>query len=437
MYRISNHQLNILFIIKRLNFETFFLYLNKQKLVIIMIRFLTGGESHGKALSVIVEGFPSNIKISKTDIDKELARRQKGYGRGGRMSIEHDSVEIISGIRYGKSLGSPIAFIIENKDWKNWVEVMDSRDSTIRPDKVTIPRPGHADLAGISKYNFDDIRNSIERSSARDTAARVAACSVARVFLKEFGISIGSYVESIGGILPNIDTYNNLLNNDFAGNDSIIELSSQADNSDLRVLDKEQEEKIKEKIDYIIKKGDTLGGTFVCFAVGLPVGIGSFMQYDRKLTGEIAGSIMSINAVKGIEFGKGFDSALETGSTNNDIIEIVDNNITRKTNNSGGVEGGISNGMPLLVRAVMKPISTLRVPIKTIDLSKMTQVDSRWERSDFTAVPACSIIAESMLCWSIAKLFLEKFGGDSLEETKDNYYSYTSKLNNRIQENFK
>jgi chorismate synthase len=401
-----------------------------------MIRFLTGGESHGKALSVIIEGFPSNIKISKPDIDKELARRQKGYGRGGRMSIEHDSVEIISGIRYGKSLGSPITFIIENKDWKNWVEVMDSGEPLAKPEKITIPRPGHADLTGISKYNFNDIRNSIERSSARDTAARVAACSVARVFLKEFGIYIGSYVESIGGIFSNTDTYSNLLNNDFEENDSIIEISSKADNSELRVLDKEQEDKIKEKIDDIIKKGDTLGGTFVCFAVGLPVGIGSFMQYDRKLTSEIAASFLSINAVKGIEFGKGFDSALETGSTNNDIIEIKDNNITRKTNNCGGVEGGISNGMPLLVRAAMKPISTLRVPIKTIDLGKMIQVDSRWERSDFTAVPSCSVIAESMLCWSIAKMFLEKFGGDSLEETKDNYNSYTSKLNNRIKENF-
>lgn len=422
---------------KRLIFETFFLYLNKQKLLILMIRFLTGGESHGKALSVIIEGFPSNIKISKTDIDNELARRQKGYGRGGRMAIEQDAVEIISGIRYGKTLGSPIAFIIENKDWIHWTKVMDCSDINAKPEKVTIPRPGHADLAGISKYNYDDIRNSIERSSARDTAARVAAGSVARIFLKEFGIYIGSYVESIGGIFPNTDTYSKLLENDIESSESILGLSVLADESELRVLDKYHENSIKEKIDYIKERGDTLGGTFVCFALGLPVGLGSFMQYDRKINCEIASSIMSINAVKGIEFGKGFASALETGSSNNDIIEIKNNSITRKTNNSGGIEGGISNGMPLLVRAVMKPISTLRTPVKTIDLCKMTQVDSRWERSDYTAVPACSVIAESMLCWSIAKMFLEKFGGDSIEETKDNYNSYTSKLNNRIKENFK
>jgi len=402
-----------------------------------MIRFLTAGESHGKALSTIIDGFPSNIKILKSDIDFQLKRRQAGYGRGERMSIESDTVEILSGIRHGKSLGSPISLLISNKDWKNWEDIMSSEELISEISKVTIPRPGHADLTGISKYNFNDIRNSIERSSARETAARVAACSIARIFLKEFDITIGSFVESVGGVFSDKNIYNLLLGNEYHDNKSIIALSTSADKSDLRVLDSVHEKKIKNRIDEVKEKGDTLGGTMVVFAVGLPVGLGSFMQYDRRLDAEITSSIMSVNAVKGIEIGSGFNSAVNTGSSNNDVIELAGGNIGHRTNYSGGIEGGISNGMPLIIRAAMKPISTLANPVETIDLSKMLPVKSRWERSDFTAVPSCSVIAESMLCWSIAKLFIEKFGGDSIEETKDNYNSYMLKLNNRIKDNFK
>ncbi|MDP4114832.1 MAG: chorismate synthase [Bacteroidota bacterium] len=402
-----------------------------------MIRFLTAGESHGKALSTIVDGFPSNIRILKSDIDFQLKRRQVGYGRGERMSIESDTAEILSGIRHGKSLGSPISLLISNKDWENWEDIMSSEELTSEISKVTIPRPGHADLTGVSKYNFNDIRNSIERSSARETAARVAACSIARIFLKEFDITIGSFVESVGGVFSDNNIYHLLLSNNYHDNKSIIALSTSADKSDLRVLDSVHEKKIKNRIDEVKEKGDTLGGTMVVFAVGLPVGLGSFMQYDRRLDAEITSSIMSVNAVKGIEIGSGFNSAVNTGSSNNDVIELAGGNIGHRTNYSGGIEGGISNGMPLIIRAAMKPISTLANPVETIDLSKMLPVKSRWERSDFTAVPSCSVIAESMLCWSIAKLFIEKFGGDSIEETKDNYNSYMLKLNNRIKDNFK
>lgn len=400
-----------------------------------MIKFLTAGESHGKALSIIVEGFPSNIIISKDEIDYQLKRRQKGYGRGNRMKIENDNIQILSGIRYGKTLGSPISFVIENKDWENWTDRMSEIQLEVAAERIDVPRPGHADLVGVSKYNFNDIRNSIERSSARETAARVAACSVARIFLKEFDIKIGSYVESVGGVFQDEIKYSEIIENKF-NNDKLFDLSNKADKSCLRLLDNAQETKIISKIEEEKSKGDTLGGTFVVFATGVPVGLGSFMQFDRKLDSEITSSIMSINAIKGVEIGNGFNSALITGSMNNDIITFEEEKFSRKTNYSGGVEGGISNGMPIVLRAAMKPISTLANPIETISLKRMETVTSRWERSDFTAVPACSVIAESMLCWSLAKLFLIKFGGDSIEETKDNYFNYTSKLLARIKKNF-
>lgn len=402
-----------------------------------MIRFLTAGESHGKALTTIVDGFPSNLKINSEYIDHQLKRRQFGYGRGLRMKIENDKVEILSGVRFGKTLGTPISLLINNKDWENWQTKMSVTEVDEQTDKITIPRPGHADLVGVSKYNFDDIRNSIERSSARETAARVAACSVARKFLEEFGIHIGSYVESIGGIFSKDDFTQKLFNNDLSSSFSGKKLNLLSDKSQVRVLDSEQEKKIINKIKSAKKKGDTLGGTFVVVATGVPVGLGSFVHYDRRMDAEIAHAIMSINAVKGVEIGAGFYSAENFGSQSHDEIIISKNKLTRKTNRAGGIEGGITTGLPVIVRAAMKPIATLMSPIESVDLSKMKKVLSRRERSDFVAVPACAVIAESMLAWSITKFFLEKFGGDSLEETKQNYHKYISELHNRIKNNFK
>lgn len=402
-----------------------------------MIRFLTAGESHGKSLTTIVDGFPSNIPINNEYINFHLSRRQKGYGRGLRMKIENDKAEILSGIRFEKTLGSPISLLIKNNDWENWKEIMSTGKQNSKVEKITVPRPGHADLVGISKYNFNDIRNSIERSSARETAARVAACSVARKFLEEFGISIGSFVESIGGIYPDNNFSEKLFNNKLDNNFKAWELSEKADKSDVRVFDKKHELKIINKIKSAKKKGDTLGGTFYVVASGVPTGLGSFIQFDTKLDAEIASSIMSINAVKAVSIGTGYESANKFGSESHDEIILKNKVLTRKTNSAGGIEGGISTGLPIIVKAAMKPIATLMSPIESVNLSTMKKVDARRERSDFVAVPACAVIAESMLAWTIAKFFLQKFGGDSLEETKDNYNNYTKKLYLRIKKNFK
>lgn len=400
-----------------------------------MIRFLTAGESHGRALTTIIEGFPSNFKIGSEYVDFQLKRRQAGYGRGARMKIEADSVEILSGIRGGKTLGSPVSFLIKNRDWENWGEKM-SPGNINDEEKISVPRPGHADLVGISKFNFNDIRNSIERSSARETAARVAACSVARRFLEEFGITVGSYVESIGGIYAKKDFSSRLFENRVHKYFSGQSLAEKADKSPVRVLEKEQEERAITRIKYAKKKGDTLGGTFVVAATGIPAGLGSFSHYDTKIDADIAGAIMSINAVKAVSIGAGFHSADIFGSESHDEIIMKNGALTRKTNRAGGVEGGITTGLPVVVRGAMKPIATLMSPVETVDLASMKSVKARRERSDFVAVPSCAVIAESMLAWVIAKHFLLKFGGDSIEETKDNYKNYTNKLMKRIRKNF-
>lgn len=401
-----------------------------------MIRFLTAGESHGKALNVIIEGFPSNLPINEEYINNELKRRQMGYGRGMRMKIETDTAEILSGVRFASTIGSPVSLLIKNSDWQNWKDLLDVNENEILYDKITVPRPGHADLTGVSKYNLDDIRNSIERSSARETASRVAAGAVAKKFLAEFGIEVGSFVESIGGIFPKNNFADILFENSarrkFSGNS----ISKSADVSAVRVLDREHEEKIVRKIKSAKKKGDTLGGTFIVIATGVPVGLGSFIQYDRRLDADISHAIISINAVKGVEIGSAFEGARLFGSEIHDKIIKKGNEISRKTNHYGGIEGGISNGMPIIVRGAMKPIATLMSPVETIDLAAMKKVSARRERSDFTAVPACAVIGEAMLAWVLAKHFIEKFGGDSLEEVKDNYHSYLSKLYPRLKNNF-
>lgn len=402
-----------------------------------MLRFLTAGESHGKGLISIIDGIPANLQINHEYINFHLSRRQMGYGRGGRMKIEKDTAEIISGVRFGKTTGSPISMFIRNSDWINWTEKMSIEQINMEIEKITIPRPGHADLVGVSKFNLSDIRNSIERSSARETASRVAVGSVARRFLESFNIYIGSYVESIGGIYSNDDFSENLFENKIHKNFNAWQLAKLADKSSVRVLDEKQEEKIIDKIKYAKKKGDTLGGTFFLVATGVPVGLGSFTQYDLRLDAEIAHAIISINAVKGVEVGSAFQNAESLGSNSHDEIIRRGKNVVRKTNRAGGIEGGISNGMPIIVRAAMKPIATLMSPIEAVDLSNMKKVISRRERSDFVAVPACAVIAESMLAFVLAKFFLQKFGGDSMEEVEDNFFAYNSKLFNRLKMNFK
>lgn len=402
-----------------------------------MIRILTAGESHGKALSVIVEGFPSNLPITKEFVDNQLRRRQMGYGRGGRMKIETDQIDINSGIRFGKTLGSPISFNIYNSDWENWTDVMSHTKIKSNIEKITIPRPGHADLTGVSKYNFDDIRNSIERSSARETAARVAGSTIAKRFLEEFGIHVGSYVESIGDIYPKESLLDKLYANKLPKNMTAQKIADKADKSSVRVLDIEQEERIIEKIKLAKKNGDTLGGNIVVIATGVPVGLGSYMHFDKKLDAALAFEFMSINAIKGVEIGSGFKSADLFGSESHDEINIKNGEFNRKTNRAGGIEGGISTGLPIVVKAAMKPIATLMQPIQTVNLNTMKSMKARRERSDFVAVPACGVIGEAALAWVLAKFLLDKFGGDSLEETKLNYKNYVKDLHNRISKKFK
>lgn len=402
-----------------------------------MLRFLTAGESHGNGLISVIDGLPANLDINHKYINFHLSRRQMGYGRGGRMKIEKDTAEIISGVRFGKTTGSPVSILIKNSDWINWTDKMSIEENNFETEKITIPRPGHADLVGVSKFNLSDIRNSIERSSARETASRVAVGSIARKFLETFNIFIGSFVESIGGIYPKDDFSQKLFQNEIPKNFNAWNLSKSADRSSVRVLDEEHEKKIISKIKTAKKKGDTLGGTFYVVASGIPVGLGSFTQYDLRLDAEISHAMISINAVKGIEIGNAFENAENFGSLAHDEIIRSGKKLLRKTNRAGGIEGGISNGMPIIVRVAMKPIATLMSPIEAVDLSNMNKVISRRERSDFVAVPACAVIAESMLAFVLAKFFLQKFGGDSMEEIHDNFISYNSKLFDRLKMNFR
>jgi len=401
-----------------------------------MIELLTAGESHGKGLSAIINGMPSNLEISEKYLNEQLKRRQSGYGRGLRMKIETDTAEFLSGIRFGKTLGSPISVLVKNRDWENWTEKMSISPIDNQVEKITIPRPGHADLVGVMKYNFNDIRNSIERSSARETAVRVAACSITRKLLSDFGIEIASYVESIGGIYPKTNFIDKLFNQELTDSFSAEKINNLADKSEVRVLDDEQGLKIVNKIKIAKKKGDTLGGTFYVIITGLPVGLGSFMQYNTKLDAELSQAIMSIQAVKGVEIGLGFEMAHLFGSQVHDEIIRNKNKFTRKTNHSGGIEGGMSTGLPIIIRAAMKPISTLMSPLQSVDLSKMKSVLARRERSDFCAVPACAVIGESVAAWTLAKFFLQKFSGDSMEEVRDNYESYTNQVIKRLVKNF-
>ncbi len=402
-----------------------------------MIKFVTAGESHGKGLVTVVSGFPSNLEVSESYINEELRRRQSGYGRGLRMKIETDTAEIFSGVRFGKTLASPISMLIRNRDWENWTEKMSVEPIDKEVEKITIPRPGHADLVGSQKYGYDDIRNSIDRSSARETAARVAATAIAKKFLEDLGINIGSYVESIGGIYPKENFVNKLFGCELSDKFSAKKVNETVDKSSVRVFDEAHEKKIISKIKVAKKRGDTLGGTFFVIVSGVPVGLGSFVQYDTRIEAALSHAIMSIQAVKGVEVGIGFGGAELFGSQVHDEIVLKKDKFARTTNHAGGIEGGITTGLPIIIRGAMKPISTLMTPLKSVDLATMKKVEARRERSDFVAVPACAVIAEGMVAWVIADFVLQKFGGDSMEETKSNFNSYVEQNFETVKKNFK
>jgi chorismate synthase len=379
-----------------------------------MIRYLTAGESHGKALVGIVEGMPAGVEISSAYINHQLWRRQQGYGRGGRMKIETDTVEILSGIRFGKTIGSPIALVIQNRDWKNWTEKMAVEGNGTGIEKITVPRPGHADYAGAKKYGFDDIRNVIDRSSARETAMRVACCTIARKLLEDCGIFIGSHVLSIGPVLIKDRKKIDRLILRYAENAYLV--SKEADGSDVRILDTSAESKAIAAIKKSKKIGDTLGGVFEVIVSGVPVGLGSYVHYDRKLDGILAQALMSIQAIKGVEIGEGFANAVKFGSAVHDEFMLKNRNIIRKTNRAGGMEGSMTNGEMIVLHAAMKPIATLVKPLQAVDMKMKKMVQSRYERSDVCAVPAASVIGEAVIAPVLANALLEKFGGDSLRE---------------------
>ena len=385
-----------------------------------VLRYITAGESHGKALTGILEGIPSGLSLSADDIDRDLLRRQGGYGRGGRMKIESDHAEILSGVRWGKTIGSPITLLIENRDFKNWAEGMSSdasAEGSIPP--VTRPRPGHADLTGALKYDHRDVRNILERSSARETAMRVALGAVARKFLSEFGIRTGSYIVQIGSQKSVIDIQK-------AKEKELVDMFNKAEGSPVRCPDEKASKKMVKLIDKAIKEGNSLGGIFEVFVAGLPIGLGSHIQWDRKLDGRLAQALMSIQAIKGVEIGLGFEMGRRSGSEVMDEIfyNQRSKNFYRKTNNAGGIEGGMTNGMPVILRVAMKPIPTLRKPLRSIDLITKEPLKAAYERSDVCAAPAASVIGEAMVALTIADALLEKFGGDSMTETRRNYDSY-------------
>jgi chorismate synthase len=396
-----------------------------------MLRFTTAGESHGQALVAILEGMPAGVPLLAADVDVELARRQQGYGRGRRMQIERDSAELLSGVRAGETLGSPIAMLIRNRDWSNWQEIMDPapRESdaggTPRKRAVTRVRPGHADLTGLLKYDRSDARDILERASARETTARVAAGAVARTLLGQLGVTIGSHLIHLGGI-------------DARRPDPMpCPINPIADESALRTLDPEAEREMVTRIDAAKRAGDTLGGICEVVVDGLPLGLGSHVSWDRKLDGRLGGAMMSIPAVKGVEIGLGFGTARIPGSQVHDEIEMAPGrvragNVRRSTNRAGGLEGGMTTGEPLVVRVAMKPISTLMRPLGTVDVADGSAAKATAERSDVTAVPAMGVIAEAMAALVLADAMLEKFGGDSLPEIQRNLDGYLSHVASRL-----
>jgi chorismate synthase len=373
------------------------------------ISYMTAGESHGKGLIGIIEGIPAGMNITEEYIEKDLLRRMQGHGRGGRMKIEKDHAEIFSGVRHAVTLGSPISLLIKNFDWVNWEDRMATGKPKKEHRKVSMPRPGHADLAGVMKYGLDDIRNVLERSSARETAMRVAIGAVCRKLLEEVGITVGSRVYQIHNIVDNTPVSNDM---------GLKELNDTVDASPVRCFDKDAEKKMMDVIDEARNNGDSVGGSFEVIAKGLPYGLGTYINADGKLQARISQAMMSVNAFKGVELGAGFASSAVFGSELHDEILYEDNKITRASNNAGGIEGGMSNAQPIHVKVSMKPISTLIKPLRSIDLNTMEPKLAHKERTDSCAVPAASIIGESMLTIVLADALLEKFGGDNLDQLK-------------------
>ena len=389
-----------------------------------MIRFTTAGESHGRALVSILEGIPAGLPLVAEDVDRELRRRMAGHGRGARMKIEQDAVEFLSGVRAGETLASPIALLIWNRDWDNWRDVMapepDGADAGARRRKVTRPRPGHADLVGSLKYDRSDARDILERASARETAARVACGAVCRRLLAEFGVEIGSHVVELGSVAAPVP-------------DPLpTPLNEAADRSPVRCLDAGAGEAMVAAIDEATAARDSLGGVAEVVVRGLPLGLGSHVSWDRKLDGRLAGAMMSIPAVKGVEIGLGFEAARRPGSQVHDELEpggaAAKGNVTRSSNRAGGLEGGMTTGEPLVVRAAMKPISTLRRPLKSVNLETGEPEQAQSERADITAVPAMGVVAEAMTAIVLAQALVEKFGGDSLADLRSAFEAYLTRL---------
>ena len=394
------------------------------------IRFVTAGESHGPALVSIVEGIPAGLRLLAEHVNADLARRQQGYGRGRRMQIERDEVEFLAGVRAGETLGAPVAMLIRNRDWKNWQEIMDpaprAEDADgARKRAVHRPRPGHADLSGLLKYDRDDARDILERASARETTARVAAGAVARRLLAECGVTIGSHLVHLGGIDAQRPA-------NMPG-----DINAAADASPLRTLDRDAEQRMIARIDEAKRDGNTLGGICEVVVDGLPVGLGSHVSWDRRLDGRLGQAMLSIPAVKGVELGLGFETARRTGAEVHDEIEMApgrtrSGNVRRKTNRAGGTEGGMTTGEPLVVRVAMKPISTLMRPLGTVDTKTGEGAEAVAERSDVTAVPAMGVIAEAMAALVLADAMVEKFGGDSMSELLRNLEAYLQHIASRL-----
>ncbi|MFB3920106.1 MAG: chorismate synthase [Terriglobia bacterium] len=388
-----------------------------------MLRFSTAGESHGQALLAFLSGLPAGLRVDSAYVNRELKRRQGGYGRGGRMKIETDTAQFLSGVRHGQTVGSPIAIMIENRDWQNWKEALAVED---RPEfrakykPLSPPRPGHADLAGCLKYNFRDARYVLERASARETAARVAAGALAKLLLKEFGIEIASHVIAIGrvGLAEGNIPFERILA--LRDVEEIV----------LSCVDAATEARMKAEVDEALKTKDSVGGTFEVIARGVPPGLGGCAQWDERLDGQLAQSVMSIQAVKGVEIGSGIGAAAAFGSHVHDEIGYsrAESRFTRKTNRAGGLEGGITNGEDIVVRGYLKPISTLRQPLGSVDLDSKEVVKAAYERSDVCVVPAAGVIGEAMVGLALARAFLEKFGGDSLGETRRNFDGYVEQI---------
>ncbi len=381
------------------------------------MRYTTAGESHGRALVAIVTNVPAGIPLDQTVIDRDLARRQIGYGRGGRMSIETDKASVLSGVRFGHTLGTPVALTIGNRDWDNWTEVMSTWGEPVEPSRVTAPRPGHADLAGIQKTNSRDIRDVLERASARETAARVAAGSIARALLAALGVSVASCVMSIGDAVSDFDVANGQLDRE------AIEAS------DVRCPDESAATRMRAAIDAARNAGESLGGVFVVVATGLVPGLGGYAQSDQKLDARLGAAVLSIPAIKGVEFGDGFALAAAPGSRAHDeILHSADRGFYRGSNHAGGLEGGMTNGEPLVLRAAMKPIPTLMTPLASVDIDTLKAVDASKERSDVCAVPAAAVVAEAEVALVLASAYAEKFGGDTLGDMQAALASYRVRI---------